>query len=109
MNELKIYTIMMMRRLEKNTKGGRKPIFGGTRIVGYYENYEDAYISVTGNSCDIHQGIYQYALIEEVKEGLLNPAKSEDRHWFEYSEKTDRYIEIKEPDFCNNFNGITIG
>lgn len=102
----KIYTILVMEKLEQD-KTTHCPEFGSEMLAGWYDNYDDAFISVSGNSCDINEFCYQYALIEEVGEGLYNPAIN--RWWFEFNPETGKYIEIKEPDFCRGFASFTIG
>lgn len=101
-----IYTVMVMTDLtyDKQTKF---PKFGSENLVGWYFEFDDAYSSVSGNCCDINETCYKYALIEECKEGLYNPASK--RWWFEYNHEKDRYFQIKEPDFIKGFCGFTIG
>lgn len=102
----KIYTIMVMTDLTFDEKT-KCTEFGSERLVGWYSEFEDAYSSVSGNSCDINETCYKYALIEECEEGLYNPANK--RWWFEYSREKDHYFQINEPDFIKGFCGFTIG
>lgn len=89
---------------DSNTK---YPEFGSSRLVGWYSEFEDAYSSVLSNNCDINETCYQYALIEECKEGLYNPVSK--RWWFKYNQDQDRYFQINEPSFIKRFCGFTIG
>lgn len=102
----KIYTILVMTDLtfDKQTKF---PKFGCERLVGWYSEFEDVYSSVRSNNLDINETCYRYALIEECKEGLYNPAFR--RWWFEYDKEKDKYFEIDEPKFVKGFCGFTIG
>lgn len=83
------------------------PEFGSSRIVGWYPEFEDAYLVVSGNICDINETCYKYALIEECENGLYHPA--DNRWWFKYDYENDQYIQIEEPDFVKRFSGFTIG
>ena len=102
----KIYTVMTMTdlTLDEQTKC---PEFGSNRLVGWYSEFEDAYSSVSRNSCDINETCYDYALIEECEEGLYRPANK--RWWFEYNYEKGQYIQINEPGFIKGFCGFTIG
>ena len=82
---------------------------GDERIVGFYIDKEDAFKNVKENDCNINNTYYNYALIEEVEEGLRNPAGCSNRWFFKYNKETDEYDEIEEPTFLNGFSGFTIG
>lgn len=105
MNCNKIYTILVFTKLEKDKKGW--PNFGSERLVGYYTNKDKAFNAIINNACDINETCYDYALIEEVEEGLYNAAMH--RYWFEYNRAKDKYEPIEEPDFVKHFSGFTIG
>lgn len=100
-----IYTILVFTRLEQDEKGW--PNFGSERLVGYYTNKDIAFNAVINNSCDINETCYDYALIEEVEEGLYNAAMN--RWLFKYNRDKDEYESIEEPDFMKHFSGFTIG
>jgi hypothetical protein len=78
-----------------------------TRCVGYFENYEDAAIIVKKNKCDIYEGIYNYAVIEEVPSGLYQFAFNP--QWFLFSKEKAAYEEIEKPEFAQNTIGFSIG
>lgn len=101
-----IYTVMVMTDLTINDKT-EFPEFGSTYLAGWFSEFEDAYSSVTDNCCDINETCYDYALIEECKEGLCNPSSK--RWLFKYNQKKDRYFQIGEPAFMQKFCGFTIG
>lgn len=71
----KIYVVMVMSSLfwDEQIKGIN---FGSERIVGWYSKYKDAYEDITNNACDIWEMCYQYALLEEIEEGLYCPAQN---------------------------------
>lgn len=76
------------------------PEFGCCQSVGWYSEFDNAYLSVSKNSCDINETCYRYAVIEESEEGLYNPTLK--RWWFEYNSDKNEYFEIDEPDFLKN-------
>jgi hypothetical protein len=100
-----IYTILVFTRLEQDEYGWSE--FGSERIVGYYTDKEKAFDAVKSNACDINETCYNYALIEEVEEGLYNPAFN--RWLFKYNSDIDKYEPIEEPGFMKHFSGFTIG
>lgn len=105
MEHNKIYTILVFTRLEEDKHGW--PEFGSERIVGYYTDKDKAFNAVIGNACDINETCYDYALIEEVEEGLYNAAFN--RWIFKYNKDADKYEQIEELDFMKHFSGFTIG
>ena len=100
-----IYTILVFTRLEQDEKGWVN--FGSERLVGYYTDKDVAFNAVINNSCDINETCHDYALIEEVEEGLYNAAMH--RHLFKYNHDKNKYEQIEEPDFMKHFGGFTIG
>ena len=101
----KIYTIMTMEKLKVDKNDF--PKFGNSRIVGWYQYKEDAFKVVKENICDINETIYDYVLIEEIEEGLNNPALN--RWFFKYNNDTKTYIQIDEPKKYKHYCGFTIG
>lgn len=100
-----IYTILVFEKLEMDKNGWSD--FGSERLVGYYTNKEKAFDAVKCNGCDINETCYDYALIEEVEEGLYNPAFN--RWLFKYNSDIDKYEPIDEPSFMKHTVGFTIG
>ena len=106
MEKKKIYTIMVVEKIEKGLIG--LPDFGSSSLCGYYFDKDVAFETVKENACDINENFYDYAVIEEVEEGLYHPATSE-RWFFKYDKEKDQYEQIEEPDFLNLYCGFTIG
>lgn len=103
----KIYTILTMTNLEQ---GEHKFLnFGSERLVGWYSDKNDAFDAVMENACDINETCYDYALIEEIEEGLYRSAISGSRWFFKYNRDTRGYEQIEEPDFVKSYCGFTIG
>ena len=100
----KIYTIMTFSKLDCSPGGF--PDFGPTNLWGWYKSKKDAFEAVTSNACDSWETCYDYALIEEVEEGLY--PGSHIRWFFEYDKSKDKYESINEPEFLQHFSGFTI-
>lgn len=80
---------------------------GDVCTVGYFNNYTDAVKRLHENTCDLHEGIYQYAVIEEVGPGLYpNVSK---RQFFKYDKNKDGYFEISEPNEIKHLCNFSIG
>ena len=107
MNALKIYTILTFTKLEIDEH--KWPVFGSERLVGYYADKQHAIEAVKNNNADINETCYDYALVEEVEEGLYQPANSDKRWLFKFNRDTKLYEPIEEPDWLHEFSGFTIG
>ena len=83
------------------------PDFGSSFLCGYCVDKDVAFEAVKGNACDIIETCYNYAIIEEVEEGLYIATS---KKWFlKYDKEKDLYEQIEEPDFLNLYCGFTIG
>lgn len=101
---MKIHTIMTFSKLEEHETGF--PDFGSTNLCGWYFTFKDAYRAVTENMCDIWEHCYDYALIEEVEEGLY--PSSTTRWFFKFNKEMMMYEPIEEPESLKHFSGFTI-
>lgn len=102
-----IYTILMVEKLE--TAATDFPDFGAMRTVGYSFDRGTAFDWVKTNTLDISEHTYRYAIIEEVKEGLYEPAFADKRWIFEFDPTANTYHEIAEPKQLKRFCGFAIG
>lgn len=101
----KIYVIMCTTKLEQDPKT-KFPDFGSERIMGWYEDKDTAFERVRENACDINETCYNYAIVEEVKQGLY-PC-SMNRWFFEYKKDKDEYVQIEQPSFLLGFCGLVV-
>lgn len=71
------------------------------RCFGYYIEKEDAEEALRLNSCDMHETMYDYAVIEKVEPGIHPYA--EITGWFQYNDEKNSYepIEVGRTGFCN--------
>ena len=80
------------------------------RCVGYFETYEEAANIVLHNFYDINETIYNYAVIENIEEGIYQ--YDQNSQWFElYTdvEGNPRYRKIEKPEWACGYCGFGIG
>lgn len=102
---MKIYMIMVSTKCEIEGKT-KFPNFGASVLVGYYTSKEKAFETVLNNYGDIWETCYDYAVIEEVEEGLYPCSMT--RWFFKFNSKLDKYEEIKEPKGFQHFCGLIV-
>ena len=101
---MEIYTVLMCTKLEEDRS---VPVFGSTRLVGFFTDFQWATEVVMENMCDLWEFCYKYAIIEKVKEGLyMAPTE---RWFFKYDEPSGKYRIIDEPAFLRFYVGLTMG
>lgn len=102
----RIYVITVAEKLDMDKTGF--PDFGSTSVPGWYPRKEDAERAVTENACDINETCYEYAVIEEIEEGLYNPATSGHRWLYKYDREKNGYEPIPEPECLKHFCGFAM-
>ena len=75
-----------------------------TRCVGYFKTFEEAERVVTHNLDDIWETCYDYAVIENIPEGLYQY----DFHptWYKFYKTVNGYIECEQPAFVKAISGV---
>jgi hypothetical protein len=81
--------------------------FGDQRTWGYYPEYEMAANALHENRTDMHEGCYQYAVIEKIGYGIC--AYCEKRQWFEWDKERRGYVEMEEPECVRHLTNFAIG
>lgn len=79
----------------------------GSRTFGYYETYWEADHAVKRNTCDIHEYVYDYAVIEEIEPGIH--AIAEKRWFYKFNHDYRIYSPIEEPEEAKGFINFSIG
>lgn len=62
---------------------------------GWYSKLSLALDAVKKNDCDFHEAVYQYIVVEEVKEGDFGMAIKE--WWFKWDKKEKKFLPISKP------------
>lgn len=73
--------------------------YTSTRTFGFYKEYSDALSAVLTNRCNMHEGLYEYLIMEKMKEGIHPLAEEE--NWFKW--KNNKWVSCRKP---SKFSGI---
>ena len=79
-----------------------------TRCVGYFKEFEKAEKIVLENGYDIWETCYDYAVIENIPEGIYNY----DFHptWYKYHKLAGGYVKCEQPEFVQTLGvGYALG
>jgi hypothetical protein len=66
-----------------------------SRTCGWFFKFENAEETIFKNYYDIHEECYNYAIIEECKEGLFGSLDEKLEHWYKW--KDGRYKSAQKP------------
>lgn len=95
-----MYFITGFSKYEKDRLGW--PDIGAARTFGYYNDRDVAIRMVELNNLDIHEYLYDYAVVEYIPEGLYNIA--EERIFFKWNEEKQIFEIIDGfDDHCGNY------
>lgn len=100
-----IYTITMLETCGTDENGH---YYRGTkRVIGYFNNWEGADIAVKTNLCDrIFDSDYEFAVIEEIKEGVIQPSKAS--WWYKLNDDTLQYEPVDKPEIVKLVQGFAM-
>lgn len=82
------------------------PSNGDIVTWGFYANRDDAVRALHKNLKDMHEGIYQYACIEQYEEGIA--MVTGEIQWFRFDKERNGYFEIDTPDIVRYCCGYAI-
>ena len=69
--------------------------------------YEWATTALHENRVDMHEGCYEYAVIEKIGYGIS--ANVEERQWFKWDKEKSGYFEVEEPECVRHLTNFAIG
>lgn len=78
-----------------------------TRCVGYVSDLDLAKEIIENNEYDLNETIYNYALIENIPEGIYQYDMSP--LWFKFNELDEKYKPCEIPECCKNNVGFGMG
>ena len=85
------------------------PDLGDQRTWGYYSEHEKAVQALHKNMGDMWEYSYDYAVIEQIGEGICAYADPKNRQWFKYDQERKGYFEIEEPECVKHIVNFAIG
>lgn len=97
-----MYFITCFTKMEKDRKGWLD--LGSQRTFGYRETFESAKEALECNMCDMHEFLYNYAVVEKM--GPYIHPDVEEIHYFEWDSERKGFFEMLEvpkefEGFCN--------
>lgn len=100
-----MYFITCFERYGKTKLGW--PDIGSNRTFGYYPNKEMAIEDLHTNNTDLHEYLYNYAVIEKIPMGLYPVA--EETIYFKLDEEKQGFYEIDGNDMKDCFGNYAFG
>ena len=100
-----MYFITCFERYGKTKLGW--PDIGSSRTFGYYLNKEMAIEALHTNHTDLHECLYNYAVIEKIPMGLYPVAK--ETIYFKWDEEKQGFYEINGNDMKDCFGNYAFG
>ena len=100
-----IYLITTFEKMNGKCEYGYLDV-GDRRSDGWFPTFEGAERRVKNYTGDLWETCYDYAVIENIKEGLYQY----DFHptWYKYYKPTSGYIKCEQPDFVNPKGGVSM-
>ena len=80
---------------------------GDLRVFGYFSAKKDAFNSLKENKCDLHEFLYNYAVVEKIEEGLHPDAEEE--YFFKFNKMSGGFELIDKPIELFHCRNFTIG
>jgi hypothetical protein len=100
-----MYFITCFEKYEKTKLGW--PNIGSNRTFGYYPHKEWAIEDLHNNNLDMHEAVYDYAVVEKIPMGLYQLA--EERIFFKWDEEKQGFFEVDGTDMQDCFGNYAFG
>lgn len=100
-----MFFITCFEKIEKSDVAGVN--VGKIRTCGYYDNFNDADRALIVNHKDMSETIYDYAVIEYIRQGIFPTVQ--DRWFYKYNSEKDVYIPIEAPEELELYTNFAIG
>jgi len=81
------------------------PYFGDRRCVGWFESFSEADYAIRHNHKNIHNDMYNYAIIEVMEDGVL----INETNRVLYKWNGQQYEPIAEPEILSKYRNFGIG
>ena len=80
---------------------------GAQRTFGFTETLADAERKLNENCLDMHEYLYQYAVVEKIEAGIHPDVLEE--VWFKWDEDKKGFYRIKKPNECSCLCNFALG
>jgi hypothetical protein len=77
------------------------------RTIGFWFKFEDAEYIVLNNICDINETDYNYAIIEELNEGLSPYV--ENSFLYKFDDNMNKYVHVSSDEIPLNMSFVEVG
>lgn len=78
-----------------------------TRTFGFVSTFAKAEQALNDNACDMHECLYDYAVVEDINQGVLSLA--EQRWVFKWDQHREGFFEIEEPKELQHYCNFALG
>lgn len=100
-----MWFITVFRKHGKNDLGWHE--YGAMRTWGYYADHDTALRALHENWTDMWEYLYEYAVLEEIGEGICPTPKSV--QWFRFDMERNGYFEIDMPEDEDAYSAFALG
>ena len=104
-NILSMFFITCFSRRENGES--ESPDFSDMRTFGYFDSFEACNQALHENWCDMHECLYEFAVIEQIEQGIHPHAKEMD--WYRWDNEKCGFFEIDKPTETNGYCNYAIG
>lgn len=80
---------------------------GAERVFGFVRSFREAKDDLNNNNCDMHEYLYNYAIVEEMKP-CIHPEVI-NAWYFKWDEEKNGFFEIEKPKEFDHFCNISLG
>jgi len=80
---------------------------GYTRTFGYFDNLEICRRALHENWCDMHEYLYEFAVVEYIEQGIHSHAK--EMAWFRWDDEKEGFFEINKPECTIHYSNYALG
>ena len=107
--ENRVFFVTVFGRLKETGKSrsGEPIMRRSTRVWAWFSKFEDAARTIIYNETDIHETMYEYAMVEAVPEGML-PLRYQE-WWWKWDNEQERYLPSSRPADYENVVSLSIG
>lgn len=80
---------------------------GATRTFGYRETLKEAEEALNNNICDMHEFVYEYAVVEKL--GPYIHPEVEEEYWFQWNDEKRGFYRIEKPEATEHISNHALG